>query len=420
MLRNSTESRNALFSKILIFFISPIISFIYSLSDFRTKSSYKIFFLFSVCYGLCITYTADIASFDGSVHAEDFIYTSQMAFSDYWYRITHIWGSESLLMDKDIYALTLKFIVSRFTDNYHILFCVEAAIFALLSLSAFKYFTTSEKVRPSLVYFVLAYFFFSCSIFVITGLRWCIAYWLSVLSIFKIWLDGKRWPVIILLLLPLVHISFVFLYPVLIIYYLLRSKETMWIVLFVISFVATEIGNLLVESLIDYMPQILAKMATAYLHYDEIMGVGESTIFSNINDIINRIYVNSLFVICIINRKQFYNNECHHKLFLFALVLATMSNFVYMVPSLGIRFQGIAVTISAYLIANQTLSKNQITWLKLFPILCVLKIYYEIKLNYRLFEPCFFWGNPFVYIYNYIINPDNSGLDATRHLFDIN
>ena len=45
--------------KVISFLISPFLSFLYSLRRINTKSSYVVFFLFALFYGLCYTVLAD-------------------------------------------------------------------------------------------------------------------------------------------------------------------------------------------------------------------------------------------------------------------------------------------------------------------------------------------------------------------------
>ena len=45
--------------KIMTFMISPFISFLYSLKRINTRSSFVVFFLFALIYGLCFTVIAD-------------------------------------------------------------------------------------------------------------------------------------------------------------------------------------------------------------------------------------------------------------------------------------------------------------------------------------------------------------------------
>ena len=45
--------------KVVAFLISPFLSFIYSLRRINTRSSFLVFFLFALMYGLCFTVVAD-------------------------------------------------------------------------------------------------------------------------------------------------------------------------------------------------------------------------------------------------------------------------------------------------------------------------------------------------------------------------
>src|SRR5690554_2635355 len=111
--------------KVVLFLISPFFSLLYSLRTLKTKSSYVVFFLFAVFFGLAFT-TQPHHTMDSVRYIEKFNGYIFYSLNDFLYEFQNfLTFSEG---DKDFYFNTVAFIVSRFTDNYHVLFAVFAAV----------------------------------------------------------------------------------------------------------------------------------------------------------------------------------------------------------------------------------------------------------------------------------------------------
>jgi hypothetical protein len=115
------EDRNDVIAKVLLFLFSPFIGFLYSLKRINTKSSFVIFFLFALCFGLCFTPENHTRGYiDGQSYAEKFVYNSNISITTFVNDFEQYISFET--KDKDFYFNLLTFLVSRFTDNYHVFF----------------------------------------------------------------------------------------------------------------------------------------------------------------------------------------------------------------------------------------------------------------------------------------------------------
>ena len=68
-----TENKVDVASKLILFILSPFLGFIYSLKRVNTKSSFIIFFLFSLCFGMCFMPMKNPEYIDGMFYQNYFI-----------------------------------------------------------------------------------------------------------------------------------------------------------------------------------------------------------------------------------------------------------------------------------------------------------------------------------------------------------
>ena len=100
--------------KLILFVISPFLSFVYSLRRINTRSSYVVFFLFAIFFGISFTtqphHTMDsvryIARFNGYV-----FYSLNDFLNEFNLFLTFEEGS------KDFYFNTVAFLVSRYSSG---------------------------------------------------------------------------------------------------------------------------------------------------------------------------------------------------------------------------------------------------------------------------------------------------------------
>lgn len=179
--------------KIILFLISPFIAFLYSLRTIKTKSSYVVFFLFCVFFGLSFSVSAgkdEHNRADGASYREKFELYKYVSDSEFYNRFNEYFTFEEGA--KDYYFDTVAFYVSRVTDNYHIMFMVFAIVFAYFGLKSLRFLTSEPKFDASLSCLILVYLFMINQIFNINGVRFWTAAWIGVYCIFQIFRNGNK------------------------------------------------------------------------------------------------------------------------------------------------------------------------------------------------------------------------------------
>lgn len=332
-------------SKILLFLVNPFISAIHSLLHIRERGSLTLLYCWFLIFG--IGFCAVGESMDSYVYVEKFYYEYQYSWSNYL-SVLEEWYSLSGDV-KDIYRLSVNFLVGTFSYNYHWTLFIYASVFGFFYINSLKIFIR-EDVHVRWMFLALLFMFcFSNPIFNINGARFWTSAWIGVFAVLKVFVEHKNKYLLLLLLMPLVHISSVlWVFLVLITFYTCRFQN-FWIVLFVLSSFVSAVSY--VDVLNDYsylLPPIFQDLVEHYTTSNEAIakmnGEIQVSIYTRILRPLPSYFYLLLTYLLIINR-QYINTDKNKKLLFSALlVLMAMTNFLFLIPSVG-RFQYLVVPI---------------------------------------------------------------------------
>lgn len=392
--------------KIILFLISPFIAFIYSLRTIKTKSSYVVFFLFCVFFGLSFTVSNvrdEVNSIDGVSYREKFELYNYVSDSEFYKRFNEYFTFEEGA--KDYYFDTVAFYVSRVTDNYHIMFMVFAIVFAYFGLKSLRFLTSEPKFDASLSCLILVYLFMINQIFNINGVRFWTAAWIGVYCIFQIFRNGNKKYFLLALCTPFFHGAFWVYILVITFAYFSKWTQKVWVVLFFISFFVSNISVDFVRGIIGYLPPFLAGMAQSYTdaeYIQERSAAGSG--FYWVAEIFRfsvKVYMNYLVWLFIKNSSRINANPKTKSLFAFLLIWMTFANFTMPIPSLGGRFMVLAYPIIAYIwLVNFKGVKYQKV-LHAMPFVFLFSFYTQFLLYKNVLSPTFYFSSPFYLIYKY-------------------
>lgn len=395
--------------KLILFLISPFVAFLYSLRSIKTRSSYNIFFLTAIFFGMSFTVNnvmINKKSFDGVGYRIDFENAKHTTPLEYYN------GLQDFLKlnegKKDYYFDTLSFFLSRITDNYHVLFMIAALVFVFFSMKSFKFFIKENKFDTSVASYILAYLFMIIQIFEINGLRFYTAAWIAIYALFQIFGRGEKRYFLLILITPFFHGSYWIFIAVVVVAYLLMRFEKVWIVAFVASFFAGNIAVEILQNVSDKLPVFVQRMIEGYTdkyYLEQFYAVG--TGFSwvpKLFSIMVRIYINLMVYLFIKNSAVIKGNLKTKKLYLFILVYMTFVNLTMSVPSLGERYINLAYPIIAYIWLINFKGVKYERFLYAMPVIYSFAIYNKIFTHYlQVLELDFFIGSPLWLIYRYLI-----------------
>lgn len=403
MLVNTFRKDKDAGKKIFIFLLSPIVSFLYCLKDFRSKSSYIIFFLFALFFGFAFE-VEKAESLDGYRYRELFRWISTGKY-DIWRNFVDWLSFRS--EDKDFYLQVVCYIVSLFTSNYHFLFLLLALVFVFFQLSSLKFLTDSRGCKNDLYGLCLVLIFVgSNQIFNINGARFWTASWAAVFTIFQLlYVDNKKYYVL-LFLLPFFHAAFM-IFPVLyMIYFISKKWGRLWLVLFVVSFFFANISTLLFRDFSNYLPETLQFFNDRYTDAEALEDYEEKqksfSMLYLLTKNLSMIYIGALiFLISSYIKKT--EKKFIYNIYIFTMVLSTFSNFTMSIPSLGGRFAALVYPFIAFLSIN-VLPKQKYALLIYFAPFAMVNQLYQYIIHYNMVLPMpDFLLTPFIVIIKHLI-----------------
>jgi hypothetical protein len=384
-----------LLTKIGIFIIWPFGAFLFSLKNLKSKSSFLIFFLFCVLFGY--TFIAQNKSFDSYKYVEDFIYTKNYTITNYISEIKEYLTFESSI--KDIYILTCNFLVSRITNNYHILLGLFAIVFAYFYLKSFRFIVDRPEFSASAVCYILAFLFtFSNPIFNINGVRFYTAAWIAVYSLFQVIVKKNHRYLLMLGITPFIHISYISLFAVITLYLLLKKFEKVWIIAYLISFFVTNVAVQNIGFLKEFAPASVQNLIWAYTegtNLSQRLGEFENLpMYAKILYSMPNFFLNGLMIIFILNRKKIKSNFDAFPIFVFLLVWMVFVNLTWSIPSFGVRFLWLSIPFLVYLILITRKQISVLTKLSyIIPIIFSYQILYWVRNMISISDPYLYMSN---------------------------
>ena len=380
---------NKLFEKLLLFIINPFVGFLESFRSPQKHNSRVIIYLWFIAFGFCFVPESEnvVNSGDATRYAMDFrdaqTYTTQNYLND----INDYFNNNLTTDTRDLYTLTLNFVVSRFTDNFHWLFMVFAIVFGFFYVKSMIFVipNDNEKFLPLIIPILFLLFCFSNPIYNINGVRFWTAAWVAVYIMFQVLVNKKY---IYLLLLPvtyLIHAGFIFFIIVFLIYLFSRKFHSFWNIAFIVSLFFT--ASSLVSEFAGFsslLPENLQRFMTYYASEDiiaEKMQAQESLpMYARILNLLPRIILNILVALCLFNRDKLNETNRSKEVLEFLVVLMSIVNITLSIPSVGVRFIRLAIPFIVYLfVANPWISKKYSTVIYLIPIAFSYEILYWVR-----------------------------------------
>lgn len=400
------RSKGNILIKLGVFLFNPILGLTVSLTQIKSKSSYLIFFLFSLIFGISFVVPSGRHSGeytgDGVVYREKFEQISKYDTKDLSYLFADY--SEFDDGDKDFYVIAMSFLVSRFTDNYHWIFGVYAIVFAFFMLKSLRFLTEEKNFDNSFYCFLLAtIFIMSNPIFNINGVRFWTAAWIGVYSLFHIFRNNDMRFLILACLTPFVHVSFFVFLFILLIALFFRKYNKFWIILFGISFFVSEISFLILESVESFFPEFISRTIRLYTDSEVMVIKEESKVwYAGVFTFPPRLIVNLIVVFFIRNNKLIKEHAKSYNLYLFLIVWMTFVNFTMQVPSLGGRFFQLAIPVIVYIWLTAFNNQKYSKWIALYYIAFAFPYLYLVNLIFKVTEIEFYIANPIYLMFYYL------------------
>lgn len=408
------EKTNDLALKIILFGISPFFSFIYSFWRLNTKSSFLVFLLTGMFFGMSFTVSPnDII--DGARHRVYFELDYFITFKDYQEIIYNYLTFDNSV--KDLYRHTVSFFVSRFTNNYHWYFFIIAIIYGYFSLKSLRYLTSIRYYKLSISFIILIFIFLiQANIFNINGVRFWTAGWVAIYTIFGLFVSKKLKFLFLLLFTPIIHIAF-WIIPLLVLCAVLfdkvlrfKSKDIILYNFYFLSFVFSIFSTSVLSTISNRLPSVFSNLISSYLDEDYMSEINdfERTMTGMYFRIAKLIFVNLMMVFLIYHNKLIVRDSNVKLLFFFTLITFSFVNIFMFIPSLGTRFFGFILPFIAFLWGYCFKGEKYKLFLLFVPIVFFRDIYLHYLYFSSVLDPFDFISSPFYLIYNHLIIQETS------------
>ena len=369
-LYNRTNKQIAVF----LSFLFPFVGLCYTLIHWRESWAKNVFWIICVYLGAVFVYCPEGTILGiGSDGGRYVLWLQEMYDSGIGFRgILDLYLVDAHTMD--LYFPIVCYVVSRFTDNGHVLFTVFAVVFGFFYSRNIWY--VLEKIsnkRLGFLIILVFLFFLTNPITHINGARYNTAIHIYVYALLPFLIDNDRSKLWWLVTVPFVHFSFLYVVVMATIYVLLPRRILVGNRLFLFLAVAVFIGSLFVNSLNltsvsevleAYSPESFEERIDMYVSQDVADKRAEAMAVTNwyvgASGII-KYWIYSLLLLLILPSvmRNSMSETNYSNLYSFTLIFGAFANIMALIPSGG-RFLLVShmFMISIILLVVTNVSQN--------------------------------------------------------------
>lgn len=407
---------NAYIEKLLLFIIWPFGSWLYSLKNANSKSSYMIYVLFGMLVCWSMYYDNERAYLDYIHYAQGFYMQEHVSFNEMIEHVKDILAGESY--EKDIYRYIMVWLSQTISDNFHVMFVLASIPFMYFMLKCVRLITNDkEAFRNTFICLSLLFLFiYHRDIIRVQNFRFATATWVFVYSLLMTYYKSKKY-ILLSLLTPLIHASFIIICVVFVIYELLLTRfhfalKSFFIITIPFAFFASDFLSQINLSL-SFLPQNLASWVETYTSDEMSKKWGTNNIFSGSGFYFVSIFFFLLQRICTIivpllifkvEKKVFFKEPEKTLLYGYVLLFA-ITNIFQSFPVLGSRFWSVNAILTSFMLIKYLYKYNiyrNFIYIYMFSFVQNIFQYYIPKLYLTLLPIDFYFNNAISLILKHI------------------
>lgn len=367
--------------KLVLFVLCPFAAFLGSLLRPTSKSSFVIYFLFGILFCWHMD-PAGLTEYDDYIGIRDEFLAYKYSMADFLEKFVGYITLQG--KERDLYSVFLNAFTRIFSSNFHLYFAIASIPYLIFSLASVRKLTESEEFPRCGIYALLIILLFVIprDIVTVQNPRYTTAVWISMwgfLNYFDRSKSNWKWYAIPIILSVVLHtglLPMVLVFLVAIIVPLpVKKIELIFFVSIPFSFFSYELFASINYS---FLPSFLSHWIQSYLS-DEmyaklILNKGRSGFFW-VTQLFSYISYLAYFLIPIMMMKykeQILENSEIGKLYPFYILLFSITNFIRMLPTIGVRYFLTIQIMSVYMF---------------------FKVFYPMKKNY-FWVLLFAWSFP--------------------------
>lgn len=364
-MQNNNKS-NAL----ILSFVFPFAGLIYSLANWRQPWAKNSFWLACVYMGAVLIFCPEGTVLGIGADGGRYVLRLMAMYNNRSLTIGGILsslGHDPEIMD--LYQPILTYIISRFTDNGHVLFAAFAFVFGFFySRNIWYVLEKLPNKKLGNLFILVTLYFLICPITQINGVRMWTALHVYVYGMMPFLFERDKSKFGWVLITPLIHFSFLYVAILGLLWFIvpIRTKTnnfTLYVALFIfiVSIFVNSINMNVVGGMVaEYAPESYEERLEGYLSEDYISARADAASLNNwyvgLSGTIISLSYNILLILllpCI--KRNVYNQYNLKHLYVFALSLGAFANLMSLLPSGG-RFQLLSQMFKVPLILIMALS----------------------------------------------------------------
>lgn len=367
--------------KLVLFVLCPFAAFLGSLLRPTSKSSFVIYFLFGILFCWHMD-PAGLTEYDDYMGIRDEFLAYKYSMADFLEKFVGYITLQG--KERDLYSVFLNAFTRIFSSNFHLYFAIASIPYLIFSLASVRKLTESEEFPRCGIYALLIILLFVIprDIVTVQNPRYTTAVWISMwgfLNYFDRSKSNWKWYAIPIILSVVLHTG---LLPMVLVFLMaiivplpVKKIELIFFVSIPFSFFSYELFASINYS---FLPSFLSHWIQSYLS-DEmyaklILNKGRSGFFW-VTQLFSYISYVAYFLIPIMMMKykeQILENSEIGKLYPFYILLFSVTNFIRMLPTIGVRYFLTIQIMSVYMF---------------------FKVFYPMKKNY-FWVLLFAWSFP--------------------------
>jgi len=370
-------------SYLILFIIWPFLALVLALANYKDRDARKVVYFYLVYFGL--TFVAVHRYMDAGRYIQTFQMYSTLPFKEFFKILGGFYSDDASL---DIIEPFIAFVVSRFTQSYHILFAAFAALFAFFYLKSFNLLYERYREKPDLNAWVfMVFFIIVIPVTTINAPRMWIAAWIFFYGAYHAIVYRKPGYLLMALAACLMHWSFITVNVLLIAYFFAGNRNLIYTPLAIASFFVPQVVYPLFESASMFIGGPVETRYSNYTSesYSEVVQdlAAQSSWFLVLNR--NLIFYYFIFAVVMIRvfRRDLMRGKMEENWYSFLLLLFSMVNFGRALPAFGYRMQTIFILFAAvyvfFYFSNLAAERLKfITLVGLFPMLLYTFVEFRI------------------------------------------
>ncbi|MEO0684492.1 MAG: EpsG family protein [Cyanobacteria bacterium J06649_11] len=389
----------------LFFMLSPVLAAAVAFWNYRAANSKNILWLFVIFYAF--TFTIPSEGSDAYRYRERFesLYYSNeslIAFSQYIY--TGEYSPDTGVTYTDPYLPFLTYVLSRFTDNYRILYLFVGLIFGYFySRNVWMLLENTRQRKLSLAcILLLTVFVVIVPFWNLNSIRMWTAAHVFFYGMMRYFLYDQRKGIVIACSAFLIHFSFLLPIIVTAFYLFLGNRLTIYFGLYLFSFFVNEISiSVVQDALPSFLPNVFQDKVDAYGTLEQSTKVDERSLHARVYGEAIRYFVTIFMVVFWFRAKELYRKYPVFKSLLsYSLLFLAVSQLASIYPSGG-RFLIVSYlfAFALFFLSFQVL-KDRVLRFTLFSLSPLLFLFVLVRIRVGIYSISMdLLGNPIVRIF---------------------